>query len=207
MKHGKTLVVISLVGIAALGLAGCASQPPRGPQRPPGMEKRGFDVRGVINELSLFLPQELTAAMTGGPQGAPAGLARDEKLFLTSEQIGKIVPLLTSLKDNLDPRKASKANEIQKNMEAALTDAQKAEYASFMKAMDDQRGKGGPGKDGPGQQPGGQPPEGQDGGPGGQGPGSGPGAGPGSQDQQALKDLDAFIAILKDYQAQAGGGV
>jgi hypothetical protein len=116
MKHGRTFVVISLVGIAALGLAGCASQPPRGPQRPPGMEKRGFDSRAVINELSLFLPQDLAAALAGGPGGpksgqasgdqagtskdgkqeAPAGLARGEELLLTAGQDGEDRPPPTS---------------------------------------------------------------------------------------------------------------
>jgi len=240
MRKTRIFVGTALAAALALGLGACASQPPRpdrGPDMarrgfnaqevtrelslflpeelskkaiggPGGPGAGGQPSEGTGGAAASDTEQAGTAQ--SGKRAAPAPFQRDEKLFLTKDQIGKVVPWLTSLKDNLDPRREPKAKEIQKGIVALLTDAQKAEYAAYTKAMDELMRKGGPGR-GPGGQ-GGQPPEGPGGGPGGQGgpgmgPGGGPGAQPGNPEEQMRKDLDAFISLLKDYQVQISGGV
>jgi len=59
---------------------------------------------------------------------------RDPKLFLTKDQIAKLLPILTALKANVMPT-PSKAKQVQASVDAILTAAQKAEYDKYQKQM------------------------------------------------------------------------
>jgi hypothetical protein len=86
-----------------------------------------------------------------GGQNAPAGQAqgggsaggfpqlqftRDPKLYLTKEQITGLIPILIALRDNPLPT-PSKAKQVQADVDAQLTAAQKAEWAEFQKKLQD----------------------------------------------------------------------
>jgi hypothetical protein len=124
------------------------------------LPSQGFTAQALILELSLFLPEDLTRAALiqngrggqGRPQGtSPGGAAngaqaspaprsgpgqvtRDPKLFLTKDQVSRLLPIVQGLKDNPMPS-PSKARQIAESVNAILTSAQKAEYESFQKTM------------------------------------------------------------------------
>jgi len=191
-----------LSAFLVLGLASCATT--NGPQRSP----QETEAQKLIQEVSIFLPE---ASRGGGPgQGGPGGsgdpsgvFQRDESLFLSKDQVAKVLPILTALK----AKSSATAEDIKKarlDTEILLTDAQKAEYKVFqaeMEKMEKQMSeapKQGPGGMG---QPGGQPPGGQPGGgPGGGqgGPGGGPG-GPGQGGPQWQQQVESLIKALEAY--------
>jgi hypothetical protein len=132
---------------------------------------------------------------------------RDPKLYLTKDQIAKLLPILQGLRENpiLSP---SKAKQVQASVDALLSVAQKAEYADYQKQMQKaieemrkQFAASGQGT-GTGQAAGGG---------GGQEAAGGQGAagqqrqGGGTQmtaTQRAQRELDAFIKVLQDRQKQ-----
>jgi hypothetical protein len=135
-------------------------------------------------------------AQGGGSTGGFPQLqfARDPKLYLTKEQITGLLPILIALRDNPLPT-PSKAKQVQADVDAQLTAAQKAEWAEFQKKLQDliaqfrermgansAGGQGGTGFQGPGQA--------QDGGPGGGQAGGGPQL---TLLQRRQRQLDAFI--------------
>ena len=106
---------------------------------------QGFNAAMIVGKLSLYLPPEATKGMYGGGGnrgGASGGqlqrlaFTRDPALFLTKEQIGKLLPILTALRENPLPSPA-KAAKVQADVDGILTAAQKAEYEQFRKAMQD----------------------------------------------------------------------
>ncbi|MGA2976871.1 MAG: hypothetical protein ABSF77_16310 [Spirochaetia bacterium] len=158
-------------------------------------------------------------AQTGQAQGAgsQAGgrgfqqmqFTRDPKLFLTKDQITKLLPLLLSLRDNPMPT-PSKAKQVQADVDAILTVAQKAEYAEFQKQMQKliqqfrqqmsaNGGSGGfaaSGQAGQGSQGQGSAQAGQ------QGSGQSGGASQLTPLQRRQRQLDAFIKVLQDRLKQ-----
>jgi hypothetical protein len=145
---------LSLVGVLAMGAAAFA-------QVPGGQLRAGFSVESLISQISLYLPPDATQGMysglgrggagasaTGQAAGQTQGAARagtsgfrslfqftrDEKLYLTKDQLSKVLSVFTSLKDNPMPT-PSKAKDIQASIDAILTVAQKAEFADYQKQM------------------------------------------------------------------------
>jgi hypothetical protein len=133
----------------------------------PGGAQQGFTVETLLNQISLYIPEDqvpATAAFGRGGQGGTGGqgtqgaqgsagtartgqaagagqnlrqlfqFKRDTKLYLTKDQIGKLIPVLQGLKDNPVPT-PSKAKSIQASVDGILTVAQKAEYAEYQKQM------------------------------------------------------------------------
>jgi hypothetical protein len=75
----------------------------------------------------------------GGPTGAQRQqlpFTRNPALFLTRDQIAKLLPILTALRENPLPT-PSRALQVRKDVDGILTAAQKAEYEQFRKAMQD----------------------------------------------------------------------
>jgi hypothetical protein len=135
------IVFLTLTGLLAGGLAAWAQSPTPNGTNP----VQGFNVQSLVGELSLFLPPEATQGMYGGSGGrsAPAEgqrpqqtFARNPALFLTKDQIGKLLPVLTALRESPLPT-PSKALQVQADVNGILTTAQKAEYEQFRKAMQD----------------------------------------------------------------------
>jgi hypothetical protein len=219
---------------------------------------QGFSVETLIQELALFIPEDLATGLAGargfgggagGPQGAgqpggaatqaPAGntaagktgagqaapqmpqldFTRDTKLFLTKAQIAKILPIMTSLRENPLPT-PTKAKKVQADIDAILTAAQKAEYATYQTALQKQMAavqKLMGGQNGQGQQQG-TPPQGTP--PAGMGPGGDPnaagGGAPGggagtttqagkqmSQTEMRQNEIDQLIKALQASNARA----
>jgi hypothetical protein len=143
--------------IAALGLlvAGSAAWA----QSTGATAAQGFNVQTLISKLALYLPEDAVQGMggfggqraegaggagsqtgqgaagtAGTMQRAPFQFKRDTKLFLTKEQITKLLPILTSLRENPIPT-PSKAKQVEASVDGILTAAQKAEYDQFQKEM------------------------------------------------------------------------
>jgi len=127
---------------------------------------------------------------------------RDAKLYLTKDQINKLLPIFTGLKDNPMPT-PSKAKTIQASVDAILTAAQKAEYAAYQKQMEkaiaDMRkqfaasgASGAPGATGAGGFPGGADQAGQ------ARTGQGGGAAQMTPLERRQREVDAFIKVLQD---------
>jgi len=121
---------------------------------------QGFSAQTLVSQLSLYLPEESTRNMNAGAAGrsggaragsapgagngqgaqaggrgfAPVQFTRDPKLFLTRDQITRLLPVLTALKDNPLPS-PSAARKVEAEVAAILTDAQKAEYADYSAQM------------------------------------------------------------------------
>jgi hypothetical protein len=142
------------------------------------------------------------AGAIGGRGFPQIQFKRDPALFLTKEQISKLLPLLVSLRENPLPT-PSKAKQVQADVDAILTAGQKAEWVDFQKKLQAlieefrQRvgasgsGAGGPGAAGPSASaPGAAGPEAQ---------GSGPQM---TLLQRRQRQLDAFIAVLQDRLKQ-----
>lgn len=107
---------------------------------------------------------------------------RDPALYLTKDQISKLLPLLTALRESPLPT-PSRARQVQADVDAILTDAQKAEWAEFQKKLqavaDELRQRmsaNGPGAQGGSQQP--------------------------TLLQRRQRQLDAFITVLQDRLKQ-----
>jgi hypothetical protein len=179
--------------------------------------RQGFTSSALVAELSLYLPPEATRGMfgagRGGGQGAqggaggagqgtqggvrsPLAFTRDPKLYLTKDQIGRLLPILLSLRENPMPA-PSRAKQIEADVDGILTQAQKAEYERFRKAVQDliqryrqQAANGGGEQARPGNMDGQR--TGQD------------GAGPQMTPlQRRQRQLDALIKVLQDRQQQA----
>jgi len=75
-----------------------------------------------------------TTAQGGQNFGQLFQYKRDTKLFLTKDQITKLLPVLQGLRDNPVPT-PSKAKAVQASVDGILTVAQKAEYADYQKQM------------------------------------------------------------------------
>ncbi len=123
-----------------------------GAQAPGGALSQGFNAQTLIVQLSLYLPEDSTRGMYGGfggrgGQGGQGGQAaqgarrfpqiqftRDPKLFLTKDQIAKLLPILLGLRENPMPT-PSKAKQVQAGVDEILTVAQKAEYADFQRQV------------------------------------------------------------------------
>jgi hypothetical protein len=201
------------------------------------MARQGFNVTTLIAELSLYLPEEATQGMYGnggraggqgqqaqgsGSQGQGTGsqaaggqrqrfqinFTRDVKLFLTRDQITKILPILTGLKDNPMPT-PSKARQVQADVDAILTAAQKAEYVEFQKQVEkliqsyrQQMGASGGAAGGGAGGSGGQQDQGAQAGQGGR-TGQGGGQQP-TQLQRRQRQVETFIKVLQDRQKQLG---
>ena len=115
--------LIVFAGLLAYGTAAGAQAP-----GPAGSALRGFSSQILVAQLSLYLPEEATRGMyrgfggrTNGPsaqegqsaQGAdgagrlaPMQIPRDPRLFLTKEQIARLLPILIALRDNPLPTPA-----------------------------------------------------------------------------------------------------
>jgi hypothetical protein len=193
------MVLIALAGLLAGGIAAGAQS------SSPGAANvvQGFNVAALIGKLSLYLPPEATKDMYGGRGGAAGGqrpqlaFTRDPTLFLTKDQIAKLLPILTALRENPLPT-PSKAAQVQAGVDGILTAAQKAEYEQFRKAMQEliqryrqQAAANGAGSGGEG---GGQARQVQ---------GSGQNSGM-TPLQRRQRQLDAFIKVLQSRQ-QLGG--
>jgi hypothetical protein len=224
--YGFTLLVLAAI---LLGGAAAGAQAPA----PGGMTAmQGFSSPALIAQLSLYLPPESTKGMFGafgGRGGTPGGggqgaggqgaqsraggaaggflsqlaFTRDPKLYLTKDQIGRLLPILIALRENPMPT-PSRAKQVQADVDGILTPGQKAEYEQFRKAVQDliQRFRQQAGASG-GEGSGGQGDAGQQRavqGPGGQGQG-------GAQMtplQRRQRQLDAFIKVLQERQQQVG---
>jgi hypothetical protein len=125
-----------------------------------GQLRAGFSVESLIGQISLYLPTEATQGMysglgrggSGGGAGQTAGqtqgtarpgaggfralfqFARDEKLFLTKDQLGKVLAVFVTLKASPMPT-PSTAREIQASIDTILTAAQKAEFVDYQKQL------------------------------------------------------------------------
>jgi hypothetical protein len=194
-KYGFPLLV--LAGVLGATVAVEAQSPGPGGATP----MQGFTSSALVAQLSLYLPPEATRGMFGGRGGGQDGgvrsqlaFTRDPKLYLTKDQIGRLVPILSSLRENPMPA-PSRARQIRADVDGILTQGQKAEYEQFRKAMQDliQRfrqqaaANGGGGSAGPGTVDGQRP--GQD--------GTGPQMTP---LQRRQRQLDAFIKVMQDRQ-------
>lgn len=60
---------------------------------------------------------------------------RDQKLFLTKDQITRLLPILQGLRENPMPS-PTKARKVESDVDAILTAAQKAEWAGFQKQLE-----------------------------------------------------------------------
>jgi hypothetical protein len=215
----KKYALLLLTGLGLLVSAASA-----GAQAPGGAMSPGFNVQTLVAQLSLYLPEDSTRGMYGGRvgqggqagQGAQAGqsarrfpqvqFTHDPKLFLTRDQIAKLIPILLGLKENPMPT-PSKAKQVQASVDAILTVAQKAEYADFraqmQKLIDEFRkqmsasgGNAGSGQGfGTGQDAQGQPGQART------------GQGGGTQMtalQRRQREIDAFVQVLRNRQKQLG---
>lgn len=188
------------------------------PRHRGGALSQGFNAQTLIVQLSLYLPEDSTRGMYGGfggrgGQGGQGGQAaqgarrfpqiqftRDPKLFLTKDQIAKLLPILLDLRENPMPT-PSKAKEVQAGVDEILTVAQKAEYADFQrqvqKMIDDFRRQ-----------------MAANGGSAGNGQGFGGGQGTQSQGgnggtqmtplQRRQRAIDSFVKVLQDRQKELG---
>jgi hypothetical protein len=224
--------LIVFAGLLAGMSLGAQAAGPGGP-----FSQQGFSSQLLVSQLSLYLPEEATRGMyrgfggranapsAQGGQNAPAGQAqgggsaggfpqlqftRDPKLYLTKEQITGLIPILIALRDNPLPT-PSKAKQVQADVDAQLTAAQKAEWAEFQKKLQDliaqfrqrmgansaagQGSTNGAGVQGQGQLQDGQNAPSAQGGPGGGQPGGGPQL---TLLQRRQRQLDAFIKVLQD---------
>ncbi len=160
--------------------------------------------------------QGRTQAGQGGQSGQGAGagqqsfrqlfqFTRDPKLYLTRDQIAKLIPILQGLRQNPLPT-PSKAKQVQADVDAILSVAQKAEYEQYrqqmQKAIDQIRKQfaaSGSGANAAGQ-------GGGNGSGGQQGQGGQAGQGQNRQGAQLTpterrqRELDAFIKMLQDRQ-------
>ena len=68
------------------------------------------------------------------PQGQIPQFIRDPKLFLTKDQVDRLLPLLATLRDNAIPS-PSKARQIEAELNTIITKEQRAEYADWQRAM------------------------------------------------------------------------
>ena len=137
----QTIVLITLAGLLAGGIAAGAQASATDGTSP----VQGFSVGMIVGKLSLYLPPEATKGMYGG-FGGRAGAAggalqqlnftRDPALYLTKDQIAKLLPILTALRESPLPT-PSKAAQVQADVDGILTAAQKAEYDQFRKALQD----------------------------------------------------------------------
>jgi len=151
-------VSVSLAALALFAtLVGVLPSTAQGFGSPGAAGAQGFNSQTLVFELSLFLPQEaLGKAFGAGGRGSPgrpgSGTAagqqgqagnsqrptsqfvRDPKLFLTKDQIDRLLPILKALKDNPMPS-PSKARQIEADIDTIITKAQKAEYADWRKEM------------------------------------------------------------------------
>ena len=125
------LTRISLLACMAASVAASANAQSLSPGTVPG-----FTVQAFIAEVSLFLPPEVFPSNARQGQGPARTLfARDPKLYLTKEQVDKVLPIAVGLKENPMPSPA-KAKKIQAELDALLDPAQKAEFADYRKALD-----------------------------------------------------------------------
>ena len=225
MKKQRIILALAVAGLIA-GSAAWAQAP-----GPGGAPAQGFSVPVLISQLSLYLPPEATQGLggfgrAGGGQGGAQGtgaqgtrtqggqdfrqlfqFTRDPKLYLTKDQIAKLLPILQGLRENpiLTP---SKAKQVQASVDALLSVAQKAEYADYQKqtqkAIEEMRkqfaasGQG----TGSGQAAGGGGGQGADGGQGATGQQRQGGGTQMTATQRAQRELDAFIKVLQDRQKQ-----
>ncbi len=151
------------------------------------------------------------AGQAGGAQGGARRqvlqFTRDQKLFLTKDQINKLLPILQALRENPMPS-PTKARKVESDVDAILTAAQKAEWTSFQKQLESfqqnaQRQAAGAGSTGAGGAAGGT---GAAGGAGSQGGGNGAsGAGGAAQQFQNMtpEQRQAFLDNLPPEQRQA----
>ncbi len=203
----QAIVLITLAGLLVGGMAAGAQESATDGTSP----VQGFNVGMIVGKLSLYLPPEATKGMYGGfggraPGGAPPQLnfTRDPALYLTKDQIAKLLPILTALRENPLPT-PSKAAQVQADVDGILTAAQKAEYDQFRKAMQDliqhyrqQAAANGGAGGGPG---------GAGGGPGQNRQFQGAGQNGGAQVtpmQRRQRQLDAFIKVLQSRQELGG---
>ncbi|MGD0727928.1 MAG: hypothetical protein ABSB63_20425 [Spirochaetia bacterium] len=134
----RRIVFIALAGLLAGGLGAWAQSSSQGGTN----AVQGFNVPSLIGQLSLYLPPEATQGMYGGRSAAAGGqrqqlqFTRDPALFLTKDQIAKLLPILTALRESPLPT-PSKATQVRADVDGILTAAQKAEYEQFRKAMQD----------------------------------------------------------------------
>jgi hypothetical protein len=233
-KH--PIVLTAVVAMLASATASWAQAPGA------GAAVQGFNVTLLISQLSIYLPEEATQRMYGGRGGSAGGqqgqagqqgaaaqgqaqggqqgglrrfqinFTRDPKLFLTRDQIARVIPIMTALKDNPMPT-PSKAKQVQADVDAILTAAQKAEYAQFQKEVQkliqsfrQQMSANGAGSGAAAGALGG----GQDAGQGAQAGGTGRagGAGQGGAQltvlQRRQRQVEAFIKVLQERQSQVG---
>ena len=150
--------LFTFVALAAVGTGGFAQAAGPGGTTVP---RQGFSVPGLVAELSLFLPAEATKGMYGGFGGRGGGqgggqpgqsgqpvqsgqqrpafqFTRDPKLFLTHDQVAKLLPILSALRDDPMPT-PSRARQVQADIDAILTQAQKAESEQSRKAVENFR--------------------------------------------------------------------
>jgi hypothetical protein len=222
-------VCIQLIVFAGLLVGLNAGAQATGPGAP--LSQRGFSSQMLVTQLSLYLPEEATRGMGRGSgrangssaQNAPSGqdsqagrgfpqiqIPRDPKLYLMKQQIAGLLPILIALRDNPLPT-PSKAKQVQADVDAQLTAAQKAEWTEFQKKLQDliaqfrqRMGANGTGANGTGAN-----------GTGGQGAMNGGDAtaqaggkgGPGGPQMTVLqrrqRQLDDFIKVLQDRLKQA----
>jgi hypothetical protein len=116
MKRALFLSVVA-AGILAGGAVAVAQQPPS--------LTGGFSVEGLVFELSLFMP---------AGQGAAPRITRDPALFLTGEQIDKILPIMRDLKASPFPT-PSRAKTIRAGVDAVLSKAQKGSWEKAQKDL------------------------------------------------------------------------
>ncbi len=239
MRNTKASFIVSAGIVLAVLLAAADTAEAQAAPGPGAAAARGFSSQLLVAQLSLYLPEEATRGMyrgfgpqgagqggqgDGGGQGSGAGgtgnasggrgfpqiqFTRDPALYLTGEQISRLLPLLLALRDNPLPA-PSKARQVQADVDVILTAAQKSEWADFQKKLraliDEfrQRVSG----NGSGAQAGGQGggvAEGQDGGPGRGQAQAGRQSGGGGQMtvlQRRQRQLDAFIKVLQDRLKQ-----
>ncbi len=151
----KTLKTGALMALCIFAAAGTAAAQ---------TAATGFNVQDLIMKLSLFLPEDVSGGGAGfrapppgggtatnqpktGAQAQNPGTAqprpqfqytRDQKLFLTKDQTGKLIPMLQGLRENPLPS-PTKAKKLEADVAAILTAAQKAEYDKYLKAMEKAR--------------------------------------------------------------------
>jgi len=152
----RRITILSLAALVAVGAAAFAQSP-----APGGTAAQGFNAQTLISKLSLYLPDSFAqgafgfggggAGRQGGDQagGASSGggasgqqpqldFTKDVKLFLTKDQVAKLLPIMQDLQKNPMPT-PSKAKKVEADVDAILTAAQKVEYAQFEKAVEKMR--------------------------------------------------------------------
>ena len=135
MKRAVFFAVLA-AGFLAGGASAFAQQPPS--------ITGGFSVEGLMFELSLFMPAGQGGGGAGGTGGgAPGGarqgssfrITRDPALFLTADQVDRILPIMRDLKASPFPT-PSRAKTIQAGVDEVLTKAQKAAWAKTQKDLE-----------------------------------------------------------------------